>query len=410
MTEKPSKSERTQPRTRGENRPMKRAGRWTIRWYDEHGTHRRETFSDKTEASERLRAELVRIDQIKAARREAKRAHERALRDAERLGLPPPVVEPVLIPGPAAVAKPKQRHTFKELVEYWIAHREKRSKVDDASIIGKHLAPRFAHLAVEDITTELADGMRVEKMEELSPKTVNNILTLLIALLNQAHEIGWLDRVPRIRKPKIGKMNSRDYKWLKTEDDVRRFLEAARAEEDPTVFYLYATAIFTGLRAGELAGLRWSDIDLERNQIHVKRSFDGPTKSGDDRIVPVLEDAHKLLAEWKLRSPRDPVFSSQRGSMFVESARIFQEVLHRVLKRGGFEPGYVVFHSLRHTFASWWVIQGGDLYKLQAILGHSDPKITMRYAHLSPTAFVEDHQRLSGFLPKDRVADVIKIG
>ena len=54
------------------------------------------------------------------------------------------------------------------------------------------------------------------------------------------------------------------------------------------------------------------------------------------------------------------------------------------------------FHDLRHTFASQWVLKGGDLFKLQKILGHQSVQMTMRYAHLAPDAFREDYQRLNG--------------
>ena len=88
--------------------------------------------------------------------------------------------------------------------------------------------------------------------------------------------------------------------------------------------------------------------------------------------------------------------------MFQPSGRIFQEVLHRVLdaaefpkvQRNGKERPYVRFHDLRHTFASHWVMKGGDFFKLQKILGHQSVQMTMRYAHLAPDAFAGDYGRL----------------
>ena len=64
------------------------------------------------------------------------------------------------------------------------------------------------------------------------------------------------------------------------------------------------------------------------------------------------------------------------------------------LKRAGIED--FRFHDLRHTFASHWVMRGGDLFKLQKILGHSSIEITLRYAHLAPHAFADDYGRLGG--------------
>jgi site-specific recombinase XerD len=73
--------------------------------------------------------------------------------------------------------------------------------------------------------------------------------------------------------------------------------------------------------------------------------------------------------------------------MWDQSGRVFQEALRDVLQRGGFPQKYITFHSLRHTFASHWVMNGGDPYALQEILGHKDSKMTRRYAHLRPDAY-----------------------
>jgi len=167
---------------------------------------------------------------------------------------------------------------------------------------------------------------------------------------------------------------------------------------------LYATAIYTGMRAGELAGLRREDIDLERRLITVQRSFDGPTKSGDVRYVPILDPLLPVLREWLLLCAGPVVFPNEAGNMHSPSAYIFQEILHRVLdaagfpkvKIGGQELRYIRFHDLRHTFASHWMMNSGDLFKLQRILGHKSVTMTQRYAHLAPEAFASDHGRLGG--------------
>lgn len=152
------------------------------------------------------------------------------------------------------------------------------------------------------------------------------------------------------------------------------------------------------MRAGELAGLRWADVNWGERLITVQRSFRGPTKAGDVRYVPILDALLPTLRAWRLRSPGTLVFPNRDGQMLLPSSRVFQEVLHRVLVRGGFrgEDGrrYLRFHDLRHTFASHWMMGGGDLFKLQKILGHKSVQMTMRYAHLAPAAFCEDYGRM----------------
>jgi integrase len=159
--------------------------------------------------------------------------------------------------------------------------------------------------------------------------------------------------------------------------------------------------VFTGLRAGELACLRWQDIDFAKRLITVQRSFNGPTKNGEVRYVPILNVLLPILISLKNENHNTEfVFVTKAGTQFQESARVFQEILKRVLKNAGLvlsspkgrKKGYIVFHDLRHTFASYWMMKGGNIFKLQKILGHKSPQMTQRYAHLEPGLFVEDHK------------------
>ena len=116
---------------------------------------------------------------------------------------------------------------------------------------------------------------------ERAPKTIHNILTLLGSMLRYAEELRWLDQVPRIRKPRI-RLCDADYRWLKTDDDIQTFLFAARARREE-LFVFYAVALKTGMRLGELLGLTWHHVDLDRRRITVERSYDNPTKNGEVR-------------------------------------------------------------------------------------------------------------------------------
>jgi integrase len=353
-------------------KPVKHGDRWRIRWLDEHGKRRSAVFDDYKRAQTELSRRQVEVEEIK-----------RGIRNA---------------------APPEK--TFNDLCDYWIDKRapRKRSRKDDESIIRKHLRPAFGTMKVRDVGVEEVDGYINVKVddEELSDKTVNNHVTLLATMLRvtTTFKVPWLVGVPKFRKPKVA-LFSRDYQWLRTDDEIRRFLVAAR-DEDEHVFVFYATAIYTGLRAGEIAALEWSDVDFERRLLTVQRSFGGPTKSDRVRYVPILDPVLPVLRGWRLRHPGRLVFTNMAGAMFAPSARIFQEVLHRVLdaaefpkvQRNGKERPYVRFHDLRHTFASHWAAKGGDLFKLQKILGHQSVQMTMRYAHLTPDAFKDDYGRL----------------
>lgn len=362
-------------------RPVRFRDRWRIRWLDEFGKRQSEVFTDYREALSALRSQEGQAEKARGEMRAGLRSKDTAL-----------------------------EHTFDDLAAYWLERRaipSRRKHIEvDRSIIRRHLQPAFAGISLATLGVEHVDRF-VATRGHLSKKTIHNLLTLLIAMLNVGVELGWLTKAPKIRKPRVP-LFERDFKYFRTEDEVRRFLRAA-AEEGPLAFAIYATAVWTGLRAGELAGLLWDDVDLTRRLITVQRSYRGSTKSEMVRHVPVLDPLLPILREWRLRCPGDIVFPNERGTMNQPSARIFQEVFRRTILRGGFPKGYVTMHSTRHTFASFWMMRGGDLFRLQKILGHSTVQMTMRYSHLAPDAFSSDYGRLSSLAPTEP-ASVVRLG
>ncbi len=353
-------------------RPTKFKDKWRIRWMDETGSRKSRVFFTFDEADLALKTAEAEVAKIRAGLR---------------------------------MARPLERK-FDELCDYWVSSRAplKRSGKNDESIIRAHLRDFFGTQRIRDLGQRQVDAYRASR-RHLSDKTVNNHLTLFISMLNAGLDMGWLHKVPRLRKPKVHLANQ-DYRYLKSSQEIERFLASAK-EEGETVHALYAVAIGTGMRFGELAGLKWSRVDFERRLIAVEVSYDGPTKNGEVRYVPIFNDLLTVLRAWRLMQPGVLVFANRSGCMFGKSARISQEVLHRVLTRAGFDKvkrdgkwrNYIRFHDLRHTFASHWMTSGGDLFKLQKILGHKTVQMTLRYAHLQPNAYQEDYHRFACLKP-----------
>lgn len=356
-------------------KPIRHRGKWRIRWIDADGKRRSEVYDDFNDAKRALRAREVEADEIRAGTR-AKRPEDR---------------------------------TLGELCDHWLDTRgaAKRSAKDDKSIC-KRLREFFGDdRLLREIGVEDADEY-VDEYDDLSPKTLANHVTLLITMMNYAASFRdpWILKVPRFKKPKITALG-KNYAYLRTQDEIDRVLRAAREEGD-AIYMLYLVALATGMRAGELAGLEWQDVNFETRLIMVQRSFSGPTKSGHARPVPILNALLADLREWRLRHPGRLVFTNRDGRMLGKSTRAFQEVLHRVLDRAAFpsetKPNgrvrrYITFHGLRHTFASHWMMNGGDVFKLQQILGHQSMAMTLRYAHLAPHAFQDDYARLGPSRP-----------
>lgn len=354
------------------SKPTKHYGKWRIRWTDHQGGRRSKTFLTQKEASLYLAEQIQKTHAVK------------------NHGVTPFV----------------EGKTFEDLCAYWIENRAKsldmkRSFRADQSMIKVHIGPFFGKTPLKQITIQDIDRYKATKGPQVSSKTLHNQVTLLISMLNLAAELKWLVIAPRIKKPRIS-IDDSEFSYLRTDDEINRFLAAAETEGKKTS-NLYFMAIHTGLRAGELAALRWEDIRFETRLITVQRSFDGPTKSGKVRHVPIMNSLLTLLREWRLSCPGEWVFPNEKGNMHQPSDRVFQEIFHRVLDRAGFPKHikrgkvkrYIVFHSLRHTFASHWVMKGGDLYKLQRIMGHQSIQMTQRYSHLAPDAFSNDLDRFN---------------
>lgn len=351
------------------SKPILHGKKWRIRWIDATGIRRGETYLKRDDAKFALARHHVEVEEVK-----------RGLRGLH-------------IPN----------KTFADLCDYWLRYRtpQKRRQRDDVNVIKVHLRPAFGHVRLSHLSVQHVDQFSLER-EHLSKKTLHNHLTLFISMLNQAQALGWLSKVPRIQKPKV-QLFSQEFRYFKTADEIQRFLQAAKDESDKA-FFLYATAIYSGLRQGELAGLLWNNVDLEKRLITVERSYDAPTKSGKVRYVPILDVLLPLLKEWRAKAQSQYVFPNEFNGMLKPNVRLFQETLVRVLRRAGFPErvgkagsvrGYLVFHDLRHVFASQWVICGGDIFKLQNILGHQSVQMTMRYAHLSPHVFRDDYGRFN---------------
>jgi integrase len=304
---------------------------------------------------------------------------------------------------------------FDDLCDYWLEKvaPSKRSHRDMISIINTHLLPFFGGRKLNTITPGLANDYKLAK-SHLNNKTTNNHLTLLITMLNSAKSEHWLIEVPEIKKHRI-RVRDADYRYLRNEEEVHRFLIAAKNRCE-MAFMLYLVAVYTGLRAGELACLFWTDVDFKTRLITVQRGFGGPTKSGDVRYVPILDVLLRPLQAWKLKHPGRWLFTNQYGNRLNPSQRIFQETLHAVLKDAGFpriphrgkeNQSYITFHGLRHTFASHWMRNGKDLSKLQKILGHKSVTTTEIYSHLDPSTYAEDYDVFGN--PLDMPGNVIQL-
>ncbi|HRI06589.1 MAG TPA: site-specific integrase [Nannocystaceae bacterium] len=243
------------------------------------------------------------------------------------------------------------------------------------------LPPPRAHSASPDAPASTSPRSAPAR----SPKTVNNILATLRAILHLAHDYELIHRLPRIRMDRTPRP---DPVYL-DDDEMARFLAAA---PDPwRLFFL--TALRTGLRAGELMALRWDDLHLDapapalRVQRSIRRDPDGTLtpklpKSGRPRTVPLTDDlAQQLSAARPPRPVPGALIFPGPVQGYLGHHRIWTATVTTARSAG--ISKHVHPHLLRHTFASHCYRLGIPPQVVQLWLGHAHISTTERYAHLA---------------------------
>lgn len=268
------------------------------------------------------------------------------------------------------------------------------------SIVRKHLIPAFGHVKLKDLARPQVRQLYARKAETLSPRTVDYIHVTLQKTLTQAMRD---DLIPRNVATGERPRTSRERQEVKalSPAQVRALLDAAQGIRSAA---LYTVALHTGLRQGELLGLRWTDIDLDSKspRLAVRRAlkvveggldFGPPKNRASRRSVPLNRialaalRAHRLRQnEERLRTPgwndRNLVFPNRVGEPNEHNNLYRREYLPLLDKAGLGDEGFN-FHALRHTFASALLANGEHPKKVQALLGHSSITQTMdTYSHL----------------------------
>ncbi len=185
----------------------------------------------------------------------------------------------------------------------------------------------------------------------------------------------------------LPKLEHKEMKTLPVEQ-LTSFLREAK---ESGVFELYYIELATGLRRGELLGLKWEDIDLAQGSLRVQRQIaringeviEGPLKTKNAyRTLPLSADAVGVLQEQRKKGGSSPyVFPSPTGGPISPDSVL--HMLHRVLKRAGLSK--VRFHDLRHTFATLALQNGVDIKTVSGMLGHYSAGFTLdTYTHVPP--------------------------
>ncbi len=251
--------------------------------------------------------------------------------------------------------------------------------------ISMRIQPFFEGCLLKDITPMMIESFQTSLHLSLSAKSVSNCIGLLKTILRKAREWDFLDADPA-KNIKLQKMHRKPYTWWENKSDISKFLECA--QHDPH-YLAYRLALDCGMRLGEIIGLSKKDINLSTGCIHIHRQWlekegaYGPPKHGKMRYIRFHRDSElsSLLSKALLNNPNDEVlFHGTKGGR-LKGSKLSGVYFQKLIEESGVPR--IRFHDLRHTFASWFMIENDNIWELKSLLGHADIITTQQYAHLS---------------------------
>lgn len=293
--------------------------------------------------------------------------------------------------------------TVNELLEAWLLERQSHVKVSSLArytvLARKHIAPELGKLAVADLTAKKLEAFTAEKQNRgrldhsggLSPKTVTDILFVLKSALKLAkRRYGYIDTGSAMdaKAPTIPKRR------IETFGEYETARMSQILSSDPNLSSTaYLLCLNTGIRLGELCGLRWSDLDCKENELRISRTVQrvktanrtelivqSPKSAASERTIPLEPELTRLLMSWRGSASNDAYILT--GSSRPMEPRTMQYRFKRFLIKNGFAVRN--FHVLRHSFATRCISTGMDAKCLSEILGHSNVKTTLQlYVHPS---------------------------
>lgn len=280
--------------------------------------------------------------------------------------------------------------SYEEFSEDWyntyvLTNNRPSEQMKKRSVLDKHIIPYFGDMKLDQILErELEEFKGLKQREGYAPKTINNILSIIRKSLDCAHEWRCILFVPKIKWMKVsGK------EIITVTQEVENLL--LNDYDHPIVNTMIVIALMTGMRKGEIAALRWRDLDFSNNVIHVTGSMNiecerAATKNGRVRDIPMSYEIRKRILDIhdnKMGEPEAFIFDRGDGNPYKREK--MDKMLKRVVRSHNIEE-HLHWHKFRHTFASNLARRGVNMRILQELMGHSTILMTERYAHVDMSA------------------------
>jgi len=257
----------------------------------------------------------------------------------------------------------------------------KRSWKRDEELYRLRIKKVFGDKKLDAITRQEIQSFHTALLAEgLAPASADHHVKLIRQSLNLAIEWDMLDKNPAAKVPLFNVDNKVEH-YL-DDEQLGRLLAVLRDPNSPrSVCQIALFLLSTGARLNEALSAKWGDIDQATRVWRIPATV---SKSRKIRVVPLNDSALEVLAELDTEGQFEHLFvNRQTGKPYTTIMKVWS----RLRQKAGLP--FLRIHDLRHMYASFLVNSGRTLYEVQACLGHSDPKVTMRYSHLSSKSMQE---------------------
>ena len=232
-----------------------------------------------------------------------------------------------------------------------------------------HIEPTLKDKEPGEILPLDVDRLRLQLLKKKSPQTASHVLKLLKRIVKFGSERKLCSNFSFfIKMPSVNNQKTEDL----TKEQLAKLLEAIENNNHAQAGPMMLMALYTGMRRGEMLKLKWKDVDFERKFIYIRNP-----KGGPDQKIPMNGPARSLLKSHPRKAKY--VFPGRKGRQRTNIDKPAREIR----KAAGLPRTFRPLHGLRHVYASSMASSGKvDMYTLQKLLTHKDPKMTQRYAHL----------------------------
>ncbi|MGB3209482.1 MAG: tyrosine-type recombinase/integrase [Desulforhopalus sp.] len=271
---------------------------------------------------------------------------------------------------------------FKSYLDYSKANkRSEKSWQREEQLCRLHILPVVKNTPIKTIAPFHLERVKKNMASSgLSPRSIRYALAVVRQVFNYAiRESLYTGPNPaaegKVVRPQADNKKTR----FLTRDEAKSLLNEL-GKRSVEVHDMALLSLYSGMRFGEVANLKWGDVDLFQGNIMLRN-----TKSGKNRAAFLTPDIRKMLAKRGPGAPDKLVFPARGTTNTPHNriSRIFYDVVKKLFNENVIDKTlWVNFHTCRHTFASWLVEEGTNIYLVKDLLGHSDLKLTERYAHI----------------------------